>query len=151
MEQRSSPWVAKVHPLDRLAAGTDPLELRAEPVPGDPDVMLQCILQEFAWMGWDISQLLSLFHHPGYPVLGQLRQLFGDDELRRRVETLAAQWGVLRFHETQVADDDEPETAGETEEVAPRLFQITWPSAASRPGSCRGVIPIDMGQQADET
>lgn len=127
MSPSDDQWVAKVHPLDRLAEHDDPLELLAEPVPGDPEVMLECILQEFAWMGWDSDQLLSLFHHPGYPVLGQLREFFGDDEVQRRVRALAAQWGLLRFSET-IAEPDE-----EDDEIGPQLVQITLPCTSCRP------------------
>lgn len=100
-------WVEKVHPLSRPADEEDPLELMAQPAIGDPDVMLECILQEFAWMGWSVEQLLSLFHHPGYPVLNQLREFYGDAEVRRRVEQLAAQWGQLRFRETIVEPEED--------------------------------------------
>lgn len=103
-------FVPKVHPLAREATVDDPLELLAEPAPGDPRVMLECILQEFAWMGYDAPRLLALFHHPGYPVLCQLREQFGDAAIREQVEQLVAQWGVLRFRETQVEDEPpEPE------------------------------------------
>jgi hypothetical protein len=110
-------WVAKVHPLSRAAEAEDPFELMAEPAPGVPSVMLECILQEFAWMGWSPEQLLALFHHPGYPVLCQLRECFGDEEIRRQVDSLVARWGVLRFRETIAEPEDEPE-----------LVQITLPS-----------------------
>jgi hypothetical protein len=117
-------FVPKVHPLDRLAEADDPLELVAEHVVGDPDVMLECILQEFVWMGWSEAELLSLFHHPGYPVLGQLRAYFGDAEVERRVAALLARSGRLRFHETIVEPDPEPEDHGL------ELLQIMPASAA---------------------
>jgi hypothetical protein len=101
--------VPKVHPLSRAATEEDPFELMAEPVPGDPVVMLECILQEFAWMGYGREQLLGLFHHPGYPVLCQLREYFGDEGVRRQVDELVARWGVLRFRETIVEPEDEPD------------------------------------------
>lgn len=102
-------WVPKVHPLERDVEPEDPMELIAEPVVGDPDVMLECILQEFAWMGWNESQLLALFHHPGYPVLQELCRAFGEEEVKRRVRELIARWGVLRFREVVVEPELEPE------------------------------------------
>lgn len=111
-------WVPKVHPLARDAAPEDPLELVAEPVAGDPAVMLECILQEFCWMGYSAEQLLGLFCNPGYPVLCQLREHYGDEEIRRQVEALVSRWGVLRFRETVVEPEEEPETD---------LVQITLP------------------------
>lgn len=115
-------WVSKVHPLARDAQPEDPFELIAEPAAGDPSVMLECILQEFAWMGWNRDQLLALFYHPGYPLLVELRRAYGDEEIARRVQELIDRWGVLRFRETVV----EPEA--ETQ-----LVQITPLGGGSRP------------------
>jgi hypothetical protein len=106
-------WVPKVHPLARAAAADDPLELVATPVAGDPAVMLECLVQEFACMGWDAAEVMGLFRSPMYPVLNQLREFYGDDEVGRRVAALLARRGVFRVREVVAADpepeDDEPE------------------------------------------
>lgn len=111
-------WVPKVHPLTRAVETEDPMELVATPVHGDPAVMLDCIVQEFAWMGWDVGQLLGLFRSPDYPVLGQLLEYYGEDEVRRRIEGLLHGMGVFRVEETIAADPPE-----ETDE--PELIQLT--------------------------
>jgi hypothetical protein len=123
MDAEHGQFVPKVHPLERAAEADDPLELMAEPVAGDPAVMLECILQEFAWMGWDRAQLLALFHHPGYPVLCQLREHFGDDEVRRQVDALVERWGTWRFRETVV----EPDPSEDEDHV--QVVQIALPGA----------------------
>lgn len=102
-------WAPKVHPLTRAVEAEDPMELMAEPVVGDPAVMLECILQEFLWMGWTPEQLLGLFHDPGYPVLGELRHYYGDEAIRRQLEAMVSHWGVLQFRETIVEGEEEPE------------------------------------------
>lgn len=102
-------WVSKVHPLARDAEPEDPYELMAERVPGDPEVMLECLLQEFLWMGWDADQLWPLFHDPSYPLLQELQQHFGADELRRRLDRLTKQWGTLRFRESIAEPEEEPD------------------------------------------
>jgi hypothetical protein len=106
-------FVPKVHPLAREAGPEDPLELMAEPAPGDPAVMLECLLQEFTWMGFTADELLALFHNPGYPLLCELREFFGEEAVRRHVETLASRWGAVRFRETiaeeEKCDAHEPE------------------------------------------
>jgi hypothetical protein len=111
-------WVEKVHPLSRDVEAEDPMELMAEPVMGDPQLMLECMLQEFAWMGWNEEQLVSMFYNPGYPVLCQLREHFGDEEIRRQVRALTQAWGRLQFRETIVEPDEEAEVD---------LVQITLP------------------------
>lgn len=117
IEDTNDRWVAKVHPLERDVEPDDPLELLGECVPGDPSVMLDCILQEFAWMGCGPSQLLAMFSHPGYPVLCQLRELLGDDEIRRRVKLLVDQGGVMQFQATVTEEEEDP---------VPPLYQIEW-------------------------
>ena len=121
MNSNEPVWAPKVHPLDREAQPDDPMELIAQTVEGDPIVMLECILQEFAWMGWNPEQLLGLFRNPGYPALCQLREYFGDDEVRRQVESLVSRWGVLRFS----AIEAEPEPAWDDHQ---QLVQLELPS-----------------------
>jgi hypothetical protein len=119
MTTPESNWVPKVHPVDRESQPEDPLELHAQVAVGDPDVMLECILQEFLWMGWGEAELLALFHDPGYPLLGQLREFYGDAEVARRVAALVAASGQLVFHETLAEPEDEDPDHG------PELLQIT--------------------------
>ncbi|HXG09487.1 MAG TPA: hypothetical protein VNK04_06830 [Gemmataceae bacterium] len=119
MNPQANNLVPKVHPLTRDVAPEDPMELVATPVPGDPDVMLQCLVQEFAWMGWNADQLLGLFRSPAYPVLNQLREYYGDDVIRQRIHTLLGRSGVFRVQETIAAD---PEPA---EEEEPELIPLS--------------------------
>jgi hypothetical protein len=109
--------VPKVHPLDRGMAPEDPFELVATPAIGEPDVMLECILQEFLWMGWDAEQLLALFGNPAYPLLCELEAHYGRDEVRRRVEALVARGTRMRV--TEFLEEPEPEC-----EHGPELLQI---------------------------
>jgi hypothetical protein len=110
--------VPKVHPLTRDVEPEDPMELVATRVRGDPDVMLECMVQEFAWMGWDEGQLLELFRSPEYPVLNQLLAHFGEAAIRTRVGAQLDQMGVFHVSET-IAPDPEPE-----EEHEPELIEV---------------------------
>ena len=112
-----SQFVPKVHPGTRSVEAEDPLELMAMPATGDPEVMLECLVQEFVWMGWDEEQLMALFDSPLYPVLSQLRECFGTEEVRRRLRMILSQQGLFRVRETI---DDTPQP--EPEE--PELVQI---------------------------
>jgi hypothetical protein len=87
------------------------MELVGTPVPGDPEVMLECLVQEFAWMGWDLDQLMGLFRSPEYPMLNPFLDHYGEPELRRRVAELLSRIGVYRFRETVVEEpvDEEEE------------------------------------------
>src|SRR5262249_53306034 len=123
-------FVPKVHPVTREIEPEDPMELVATPVQGDPEVMLQCITEEFAWMGMGADELLGLFCSPAYPVLNQLLRHYGGDEVRRRVEALLARSGVFRVRET-IVDDPEPEDEG------PELIQVSVRKPRSPDGKDR--------------
>lgn len=69
-------------------------------------------------MGWDVEQLMGLFHDPAYPVLNQLRAHYGDQAVRERVEGLVGGLRGFRVKEV-IADDPEPE--GDE----PELIQIS--------------------------
>lgn len=109
-------FVPKVHPLARDAEPEDPMELMGDSAPGDPEVMLECLVQEFAGMGWGARQLLELFRDPNYPVLNQLRDAFGEDEIRRRLGDLLDSVGVFRVRES-IVEDAEP--------LEPELIQLS--------------------------
>lgn len=115
--------VPKVHPLARAVEADDPLELIATPVGGDPEYMLQCMVEEFAWMGISADELLGLFRSPAYPVLNQLLNHFGEDAVRERIQRLAG----LRF---SAVVDDEPET---DEDDEPELIQLSLRTAPTNP------------------
>jgi hypothetical protein len=122
-------FVPKVHPLDRAVEPEDPLELVAAPVAGgDPDFMLQCVIEEFAWLGWDADGLMGLFRDPGYPMLNGLAAHFGEDEVRRRVEAQLGLTGRLRFTETIA--DDEPE-GGESDLVQVSVTRLAEPRGSA--------------------
>jgi hypothetical protein len=104
--------VPKIHPATRPVEPEDPMTLHAVMAEGDPEVMLQCLVQEFAWMGWDTERILALFRDPFYPALHQLGRRYGEAGIRARVTALLGRMGVFCCQE-EVRDEpeaDEPET-----------------------------------------
>jgi hypothetical protein len=96
-------FVPKVHPATREIEAEDPMELMAEIAPGDPDVMLNCMIEEFGWQGYDAEGLMRLFLDPEYPVLNQLLDFFGPAEVRKRID--AACSGFDAFSVRTVIDE----------------------------------------------
>jgi hypothetical protein len=109
--------VPKVHPATRPAEADDPFLLRATAVGGDVEVMIECLVREYAWLGWDAERLLGLFRDPAYPMLNAVLQHYGEEGVRRRVEKVLQRTGVFRVSGVV---SDEPEPADE----APELFQL---------------------------
>lgn len=110
MNENPTPrFVPKVHPASREVHPEDPMSIHATAVPGDPELMLRAVVQEFGGMGWDFDQILSLFHDPFYPVLQGLGQALGDAEIRRRIAAILETYGVYRFQCNIQEAPEEPE------------------------------------------
>lgn len=116
-------WVPKVHPLARDAATEDPFELSGRDAAGDPQVMLECLLQEFLWMGCGADELWRLFDDPNYPLLTGLREHYGDATIKGRIDDLVARSGTPTFHVSVV---EAAEDADDLEESTPMLVQIDF-------------------------
>jgi hypothetical protein len=99
MIPEAEPFVPKVHPATRPVEPDDPLTLHATAVAGDPEVMLNCLVQEYAWMGWDTEEILRLFRDPFYPALHSLWCFYGEAGLRDRLSAVLSQAGTLRLDE----------------------------------------------------
>jgi hypothetical protein len=88
--------VAKVHPATRGIEPDDPLNLHAVEVDGDPQVMLQMLVEEYARMGFGLEELMNLCRQPFYVGLHGLWLRYGEQELRRRLTAILSRCGVLR-------------------------------------------------------
>jgi hypothetical protein len=108
-------WAAKVHPASREMLPDDPLDLQGFEIPGDPNLMLRLLVEEYARMGADVEAILKLARDPFYQAFHGLWRLFGEDELRRRVADIVRRCGVIRVRTV------------ETQPAAERLVQIQLP------------------------
>jgi hypothetical protein len=88
--------IPKVHPATRAVEPEDPLNLHGFEVPGDPDVMLRMLVEEFARMGYGLDALMQLCRDPFYHALHGVWLRVGEEELRNRVAGILARVGVLR-------------------------------------------------------
>jgi hypothetical protein len=108
MCEDSRQLVPKVHPLTRNMEADDPLEIFATPVFGDPLVMLECLIGEYAGMGWNAEQILQLFRDPEYPALHGLLEAYGEATIRRHIRDLLDRTGIFSCEGT-VLDEPEPD------------------------------------------
>lgn len=86
----------KVHPATRPVEPDDPMNLHGYEVPGDTELMLRMLVEEYARMGWDLEALMPLFHDPFYQGFHGLLRLYGEEELRKRVGQILSRCGVIR-------------------------------------------------------
>ena len=91
-------------PMDKPLESDDPMLLRGQPVTGDPQVMLECLVEEFASMGWDADRIEKLFDMPFFRATHGLAEHFGRDGVRSRIEATLNRCGVHRFETAHVPD-----------------------------------------------
>lgn len=107
MESTSGDFVPKVHPATRPVEPEDPMNLFAVEVPGDPELMLRLLVEEYARMGWGFEALVDLFRDPFYVAAHGLWLHFGEEELRRRLAAMLGRVGVVRTRTTTIAPPSE--------------------------------------------
>ena len=100
MSNNPSTHTEKLHPASREMLPDDPLSLHAVEVPGNADLMLRMLVEEYARIGWGLEALLRLFRDPFYVAAHGLWLHYGEDELHRRLTALLSRVGVLRVKTT---------------------------------------------------
>ena len=85
MDGKPTEFVPKAHPATREMLPEDPLEMQAFEVPGDPELMLRFIVEEYAGIGWDADAIM------GWPAIRFTRHCtdcgctFGEGGMRERL------------------------------------------------------------------
>lgn len=87
----------KVHPASREMLPADPMEMHAMEVPGDADLMLQLLVEEYSRIGWGLDDLMKLARDPNYTSFHGLLRLLGEEKLCARISNILSRCGVLRF------------------------------------------------------
>ena len=96
MEPMSDDFVPKVHPATRPVEPDDPMNLYAVEVPGDPELMLRLLVEEYARMGWGLDALVGLFRDPFYVAAHGLWLHYGEEELKQRLSGQLKRVRVVR-------------------------------------------------------
>ncbi len=105
----------KVHPASREILPDDPMEMAGFQMPGDPDLMLRMLVEEYAHIGWGVDAIMQLARDPNYQAFHGLLRMLGEDDLRQRVSETISRCGVVRI------------SVKETEPVSDRLVQLELP------------------------
>ena len=109
--------VTKTHPASREILPDDPMQLNGFQVPGDPELMLRMLVEEYARLGWKPEAIVRMIRDPNYRLFGGLSELFGEKALQQKVEQIVARCGVIKVSLT------------ETEAVSEQLVQIELPNS----------------------
>ena len=78
------------------AEANDPMELVREAIPGDPLFLAQCVIEEFALIGYGAEDLVTLFRQPVYPMLNNILRKEGEPFVRSLMKQVLGDWGTLK-------------------------------------------------------
>lgn len=78
------------------AQADDPFEMHAQVLDGDPFLMVEHIIEEFAQMGWNAQQLARLFQDPFYQATYRIGVSLGVDAVLSRIDSVLCRRGVIR-------------------------------------------------------
>ena len=78
------------------AEPNDPMELVFETIPGEAAFLAQCVIEEFASIGYGAEDLFTLFREPIYPMLNDILRKEGEPFVRGLIEQVLAEWGTLK-------------------------------------------------------
>ena len=109
MTQESEHLAPKVHPASREILPDDPMNLHAVEVPGDTELMLRLLVEEYARMGWNLESLLELARDP-----------FMRDRLRTQIPSSAATYDSTASKNPEKRSPSEAGSGAATNRVSAR-------------------------------
>jgi len=94
------------HPENqRPHAPEAPMSLHGDVLPGDPHLMVRCMLEELFQLGRSYERLREMTTHPHYQALYAARQVLGDEAMDAAIEEVYRRVGRHR-HTTRSAPTD---------------------------------------------
>jgi hypothetical protein len=86
----------KIHPASRELLPDDPMEMTGFQVPGDSDLMLRILVEEYARAGWGTDSLMELARDPNYRAFHGFLRTMGENALLARIREIMARCGTMR-------------------------------------------------------
>ena len=91
--------------LDAVAIGLetkqlepdDPMEMKAAVISGDERLMMECLIEEFAHLGWGAKKISRIFSEPFFLASHGLEKRFGEQAVLECIEHTLARCGVFHF------------------------------------------------------
>jgi hypothetical protein len=84
-------------PESKSSDPDDPMEIKAAVIAGDERLMMECLIEEFAHLGWDARKIARMFDEPRFLAAHGLEKRFGRQVVLDCIEHTLARCGVFRF------------------------------------------------------
>jgi hypothetical protein len=75
----------------------DPMEIKAAVIAGDEQLMMECLIEEFAHLGWSARRIAGIFNNPQFLASHGLERRFGRQAVLECIEHTLARCGVFQF------------------------------------------------------
>jgi hypothetical protein len=75
----------------------DPMEIKAAVIAGDELLMMECLIEEFAHLGWSAKKIARMFDEPFFLAAHGLERRFGRQAVLECIEHTLARCGVFHF------------------------------------------------------
>lgn len=85
------------HGSEKKPERDDPYELVGNTVPGgDIRLMAECLVEEFALLGWEKGAIIQMFHNPFYQAAHLYYKAYGKSGVQNLVDQVLARCQVVR-------------------------------------------------------
>lgn len=95
----------QVHPKDRPAEPDHPMTLDGGVVPGDPGLMVTCMVEELLLLGTPLEHIHQMSRNPEYQALYAARYTLGDQAADELINDAARRVGVHRHKDREHTGD----------------------------------------------
>ncbi len=120
----------------------DPMEMKAAVIAGDEHLMMECLIEEFAHLGWGAKKIAKMFDEPFFLSSHGLEKQFGRKAVLECIEQTLARCGIFRFemeeslagNKKPLAENKEP-SAGKIEPSARNMEPSAKNMAPSAPAT----------------
>jgi hypothetical protein len=98
------------HGSEKKPEQDDPYELVGNTVPGgDTTLMAECLVEEFALLGWEKPDITRMFYNPFYQAAHLYYQTHGKTAVQHLVDRVLARCGVVRVQIVEAPVELNPE------------------------------------------
>jgi hypothetical protein len=91
-----------------------PMELSGAEIEGDLGLMIDSIIEEYASIGWQASQIMQLFEKPFFQSTYNAARVLPPELLRDRIDSVLARCGVVRLTLRQAEEPPEDDNMHDT-------------------------------------
>ena len=95
----------------------DPMEIKAAVIAGDERLMMECLIEEFAHLGWDFEKIARMFNEPFFLASHGLEKRFGRKAVLECIEHTLARCGVFHFEMKESSTPGRGSATGETQVI----------------------------------